>query len=111
VQVALDQTSVVPDDDQRLLEQLDTLDGVLGDPLVTEAIADRGGEAIARRLTDAHAALMRSMRQRAATPEISAVAGERDILDGIIVSRAPPATPPAPRPATWASPRSRSSSA
>jgi hypothetical protein len=88
VQVALDQASVVPDDDQRLLEQLDTLVGVLGDPLVTEAIADRGGESITQRLTDAHAALMSSIRQRAATPEISAVADERDTLDGIIVSLA-----------------------
>jgi hypothetical protein len=88
VQVALKQTSATPDDDQGLLEQLDTLDGVLGDPLVTAAIQDRGGEAIVRRLTDAHAALMSSMRQRGATPEISAVADERDILDGIIVSLA-----------------------
>lgn len=31
---------------------------------------------------------MSSMRQRAATPEISAVADERDIHDGIIVSLA-----------------------
>lgn len=88
VQVALDQTSVDPADDQRLLEQLDTLDGVLGDPIVTEAIQDRGGAEIARRLTDAHAALMSTMRQRAARTEISAVADERDILDGIIVSLA-----------------------
>jgi hypothetical protein len=86
VEAALKQTSADPDDDQGLLEQLDTLGGVLGDPLVAKAIEDRGGEAITRRLTDAHAALTSSMRQRSATPEISAVADERDILDGIIVS-------------------------
>jgi hypothetical protein len=88
VEAALEQTSADPDDDQGLVEQLDTLGGVLADPLVAKAIEDRGGEAIARRRTDAHTALMSSMRQRGATPEISAVADERDILDGIIVSLA-----------------------
>ncbi|HWN69084.1 MAG TPA: hypothetical protein VNM90_15705, partial [Haliangium sp.] len=85
VEVALTQTSADPDDDQALLEQLDTLSAVFVDVLVAKAIQDRGGTEITTRLADAQAELMSSIRQRAARTEIPAVADERDILDGIIV--------------------------
>jgi hypothetical protein len=88
VQVALKQTASATVTDQELLEQLDVLDDVLDNAQVAEVIADRGGPAIVQRLGDVITGLTTSVRQRAAKPDLSAVADERDILDGIIVSLA-----------------------
>lgn len=88
VVVALDDTAAQPPKDQQLLEQLDTLEEVLVDPPVVEAMADRGGPDILARLRAARTDLNDGVRQSAAKPEVSAIADERDILDGIIVSLA-----------------------
>ena len=42
VVVALEQTEVSPPSDQKLLEQLDTLEEMLLDPAVVAAMVDRG---------------------------------------------------------------------
>jgi hypothetical protein len=86
VQVVAKQTRTPTTTDQELLEQLDMLADVLADEQVAEAIADRGGPEIAQRLEDATTNLSTAVRLRAAKPDLSAVADERDILDGIIVS-------------------------
>lgn len=85
---ALEETEAQPRKDQKLLEQADTLEEVLVDPAVVAAMADRGGPDILLRLQQARADLNGTMRQRAGQPEIAAIADERDILDGIIVSLA-----------------------
>ncbi len=88
VVVALEQTEVSPPSDQKLLEQLDTLEEMLIDPVVVAFMVDRGGPEILLRLQQARTDLTSTTRQRAGKPDVSAIADERDILDGIIVSLA-----------------------
>jgi hypothetical protein len=86
VDAALSKTSKLSGKDQQLLEQLDTLDDVLAEPFVVQAMAKRGGPDIVARLQTVRKDLNQCMRLRAGNPDRGAVADDRDILGGIIVS-------------------------
>jgi hypothetical protein len=87
VQTTLDATSHLPGE-EALPKQLQMLLDVLTDPAVAETVADRGGPSIATRLELARADILKAMRERAGQTPVSAVAEERDLLEGIVVSLA-----------------------
>jgi hypothetical protein len=87
VQTTLEATSTLPVAEE-LPKQLQMLLDVLAQPVVTAAVADRGGPGIMMRLRSARTDLLEAMRERAGQSPVSAAAEERDILEGIVVSLA-----------------------
>ena len=87
VQTALDATSHLPGG-EALPKQLQMLLDVLAHPVVAAAVADRGGPSIATRLENTRKSILTAQRERAGHTPVSAVAEERDVLEGIVVSLA-----------------------
>jgi hypothetical protein len=85
VQTALDATSHLPGG-EALPKQLQMLFDVLIDPAVAGVVVDRGGPGIVGRLHSARTDILAAMRERAGHTPVSAVAEERDLLEGIVVS-------------------------
>ena len=87
VQTVLASTSLLPGS-EALPTQLQMLFDVLVHPTVAAAAVDRGGPGIVGRLHSARTDMLTAIRERAGHTPVSAVAEERDILEGIVVSLA-----------------------
>jgi hypothetical protein len=87
VQTTLDATSQLPGGEE-LPKQLQMLFDVIVQPIVAATVVDRGGPGIALRLDSSRTSILTAMRERAGQTPVSAVAEERDVLEGIVVSLA-----------------------
>ena len=84
VQTLLEQTSTAAND-TALLDQLTRLYNMINEPVLVPLIVNRGGVDMIVRVQNSRESLLTAMRQRAGHP-VTALADERDILDGIIVT-------------------------
>ncbi len=85
VETALDRTSVLPDDAEKLATQLDALRTTLGSAAVVEVAKNRGGPTAVSSLASAAASLRAAAEDREATgTQLSTE--QMDVIDGIIVT-------------------------
>jgi hypothetical protein len=85
VQSLLEQTSVAASDNV-LIDHMARLGAMITEPALVPLIVTRGGPGLIVRINNSREALLAAIRQRASQPEVSALADERDILDGIIIT-------------------------
>jgi hypothetical protein len=85
VQSLLEQTSTVTGD-TALIDHMARLGAMIREPALVPLIVSRGGPGLIVRVQNSREALLAALRQRASQPEVSALADERDILDGIIIT-------------------------
>lgn len=85
VDTVLEQTRRLPGT-RALPVQMQVLLQALSHSSVARLVADRGGDEIAQRLSDAHDALLATEHANAAHPEVRAATEYRNLVSGIVIS-------------------------
>jgi hypothetical protein len=88
IDTVLDQTSVQPDEDVQLLDQLEVLHAVLIVPDVADLVVDRGGPETLSELITARGELTTLVNERSDRATDPATADDRDVVDGYVVTLA-----------------------
>jgi hypothetical protein len=85
VQSLLEQTSSV-EHDTALIDQLTRMHDIISEPVLVPLMAGRGGPGLIVRIQRSRENLVAALRERAGHTGGTALANERDILDGIIIT-------------------------
>ena len=81
----LEQTSTF-EHDIALVDHLSRLHDMISEPVLVPLIVNRGGPGLIVRTRNSRENLLVALRERAGHPGVTALANERDILDGIIIT-------------------------